>query len=333
LLHDYELTERTTLLLESHLRVDDVDWKPTLFDAMVKSIPHSTYIGAEASGSLSAVIYSVFPIIISECIHVLSGLYLDAAIARKTIDELSEGTLSEETRQQKLDWLNEALGKYIRPLTFYQEDLRVLNSMQRALDDCQILQSRLECDQQVDSDLIKNDIAFLNSYAQQLQRDNEVLFSRRASVLAFTKSTKPPEEHSQEKSPLTDSTLPPAHATASPNSGGTLPQLASGPPPGSPPLDPPAYEPFARHIQTKIDQIAYMTNLLLSLSFIASVYGMNLKIFTQGGEVELSRYLATALPFAFGVLVITFVMPAWVSRFTGGKDGSRRGTVEKVTSV
>lgn len=63
---------------------------------------------------------------------------------------------------------------------------------------------------------------------------------------------------------------------------------------------------FQHHIQTKIDQIAYVTSGLLSMSFIASLYGMNLDIFTDGGNVTLAKFLYTALPFTFGILTLTF---------------------------
>ena len=136
----------TTLPLEAHIWEDQGGWKPTLFDAVTSSILQSTYIDTKASGSLSAVIYS------------------DAAKARTTIDELSEGNLG-GTRQSRLDWLrNDALGKQIRPLAFYHDHMRVLSSMSRALDDCEILRSKLQSDQQVDSDLIRRDISFLITY-------------------------------------------------------------------------------------------------------------------------------------------------------------------------
>lgn len=63
---------------------------------------------------------------------------------------------------------------------------------------------------------------------------------------------------------------------------------------------------FQNHIETKIDQIAYVTSGLLSMSFIASIYGMNLDIFTDGGYVSLSKFLYTSLPFTFGILLLTF---------------------------
>jgi len=64
-----------------------------------------------------------------------------------------------------------------------------------------------------------------------------------------------------------------------------------------------------------------MTNLLFSLTFIASIYGMNLDIFTGDGKVELARFLATALPFAFVVFFITFVIPELVFKVSGKRWG------------
>jgi hypothetical protein len=101
-------------------------------------------------------------------------------------------------------------------------------------------------------------------------------------------------------------------------SGGKLPTPVLVPPKPGPPSGG-EYLPFAHHIQTKLDQIAYVTNLLFSLTFIATVYGMNLDIFTDGGLVGLSRYLATALPFAFLVFMLTFGIPILVSRLSKGQ--------------
>jgi formate-dependent nitrite reductase membrane component NrfD len=75
---------------------------------------------------------------------------------------------------------------------------------------------------------------------------------------------------------------------------------------------------YGEHIITKIDPIAYMTNILFSLSFIASIYGMNLNIFNSG-QVQLSQYLATAIPFCLGVFIVTFVIPGMVARMLPGK--------------
>jgi hypothetical protein len=76
-----------------------------------------------------------------------------------------------------------------------------------------------------------------------------------------------------------------------------------------PPGSGPPHESFQDHIRQRIDQIAYVTNLLLSLSLIATLYGMNADMFVTGGLVKLKDYLVTALPFACGVFLFTFVMP------------------------
>jgi len=65
-------------------------------------------------------------------------------------------------------------------------------------------------------------------------------------------------------------------------------------------------EAHRRHVRRKVDQIAYVTNILLSMTFIATVYGMNLDIFTDGGLVSVNKFIATALPFTVCLFVATF---------------------------
>ncbi|KAI9822227.1 MAG: hypothetical protein M1832_003050 [Thelocarpon impressellum] len=99
-----------------------------------------------------------------------------------------------------------------------------------------------------------------------------------------------------------------------------------GPPSGPDPPGVSLYEPFARHIQTKIDQIAYVTNDLLSLTLIATIYGMNLDIFVDGGLSDLKKYLVTALPFAAGIFFLTFYLPTFrLSTFRLKSSPTRRG--------
>lgn len=100
---------------------------------------------------------------------------------------------------------------------------------------------------------------------------------------------------------------------------------AREPPGGGHPSGPGRYEAYHRHIQRKVDQIAYVTIILLSMTFIATVYGMNLNIFTDGGLVSLNSFLATSLPFTAGLFFVTF-FPDMLSS-THGRSGLRVETV------
>jgi hypothetical protein len=293
------------------------------------SIIASSYKETNPSSRLSAVLYMAFPVAISEWTNVISGLRTDAEIARQTLKELSEGNLSQETRKNKLEWLkNTALNQNIRHHSFYDSFLRLLNSMLETLNDCEMIRSRLEGEAQGDRGLIREDISFLISQGRQLQHENEVLLSKRSSILSTDGSDDTPEEHSEGR-PLPDYRTYTGNTSVSPGFSGSSPPPRSDPPPGRSG----SYLPFAEHIQTKIDQIAYMTNLLFSLSFIASVYGMNLDIFSNGGLVPLSHFLGTAIPFSFLVFVITFFMPAGLSKILGSKNGLRRRAQYKIEPV
>jgi uncharacterized PurR-regulated membrane protein YhhQ (DUF165 family) len=73
---------------------------------------------------------------------------------------------------------------------------------------------------------------------------------------------------------------------------------------------------YGEHIITKIDQIAHMTNILLSLLLIA------MNIF-NGGQVQLSQYLTTVLPFCLVVFIVSFVIPGIVARILPEKQKRR----------
>jgi len=314
LLHDYELSHNAANLICSHLRETVHDGIHTLFDVILPSMEYSTYIDENASDTLAAFIYSVFPLVISESAGTLSAFASSAKLAKTTIQELEHGNLSYGTYREKLDWLRKALYEgYIRSRAFYEELSKVLSSMQRAIDDCDALRSRLSSDEKIDTELIRNDLAFLIEHAQRLQRDNEVLLVTRESLLAVGSCNNAPEEN-----PLIgQSGNGPSQRS---DSSGPLKSTRGGDPPSDPPNRNGSNGRFNGHMVTKIDQIAYTTNLLFSLSFITSVYGMNLKNFTNGGQVQLSQYLATALPFTFVVFIVTFVLPELVTRMRPGRN-------------
>ncbi|GFG11363.1 hypothetical protein IFM61392_06873 [Aspergillus lentulus] len=305
LLSEYELNRQTAAILRSNLRETVRDQINTLFDAIPSSMEYSTYIQQDASTTLAAVIYSVFPLIVSESAGLLSEFASSAQLAERTIEELSLGNLSDETRLGKLEWLQNALDNgYLRSSARYEQLHEVFCSMQRAMHDCDVLHSRLPERGSVDTELIRDDLTFLTEEAQRLQRENDTLLSKRDSLLGLT------SPNSSTRNDLTEK------QSYSPGASGG----AGGPP--DPPNPYSWNRRYGEHIITKIDQIAYMTNILLSLSFIASVYGMNLNIF-NGGQVELSQYLATALPFCFVVFIVTFVIPGIVVRMLPGKQKRR----------
>jgi hypothetical protein len=72
-------------------------------------VEYSTHIQQDVSTTLAAVIYSVFPLIVSESAGVLSEFASSAQLAERTIEELSRGNLSDETHLGKLEWLHNAL--------------------------------------------------------------------------------------------------------------------------------------------------------------------------------------------------------------------------------
>jgi hypothetical protein len=327
LLNNHELTERQMAALRSHLRADQENWSPNLFEATVKSILYSIYTDPKASGTLSSVLYSVFPILVSQWTAMAILRSSEVSIPRTIINQLSEDNLSEEARKEKMTWLRDVAGqgKIWRPQWF--DTYMHIDSMLRYLEDCETLQARLDPGELVDTELIKSDISFLVTRQKQLKRENEVLYSKRELLLSLADqgSNRPPKKtpsqqsEKGEESPGSRSTLTSA-ATPGGTAGGTA-GAGGGGPPGSNPPSPDPYRSFASHVRTKIDQIAYMNNLLFSLTFIASIYGMNLDIFTGDGKVELTRFLTTALPFAFVVFFITFVIPELVFKVSGKRWG------------
>ena len=102
LLNNHELTERQVAALKSHLRGDQENWSPNLFEAIVKSFLYSTYTDSNVSGRLATVLYSVFPILVSQWTDMVRSRSSEASVARETINQLSEDNLGEEAREEKM---------------------------------------------------------------------------------------------------------------------------------------------------------------------------------------------------------------------------------------
>lgn len=163
------------------------------------------------------------------------------------------------------------------------------------------------------------DVHFLCQYASQLEGQNDGLLEKRATLMADLRQSSSEGgenekrrslEQSNENSP-SDAAIQghSIHQKSGMDMGSSRNSRGQRGPsdPGSPRKS--ALEDYANHIQTKVDQIAYVTNILLSLSLIATIYGMNLDIFVEGGLVHVKDYLVTALPFAFGIFLVTFGLP------------------------
>lgn len=333
LLNDYHLDVEAVTALDNQLRSSKLNRKPALSEAIVQSILSSIYVDEKGSGSLGAVVYSVFPILVSQYVVMLDKW---------------------DTR------LDDVAG--IRKVR------RHIQSMLEFLAHCKMLQARFDPQTEVDVDLIKGDVSFLESRWQAIRRqikatpsqqDTSVPSKSQASWVGQQSSGSPSQHasHPQHRQGLASgsqaSKTRGAHETPPSNPlienaggsgdgedielgtsgrtsvndkeysgtagamapGGT--NSAGGPmPPGNPPGDG-GYDNFARHIKFKVDQIAYMTNILFSLSLIATIYGMNLDIFTDGGKVRLAKFLVTALPFCFMVFFVTFIVPEIFTRCWG----------------
>jgi len=245
LLNNHELTERQMAALRSHLRGDQENWSSNLFEATVKSILYSTYTDPKASGTLSSVLYSVFPILVSQWTAMAILRSSDASIARTIINQLSEDNLNEEAREEKMTWLRDVAGqgKIWRPEWF--DTYMRIDSMLKYLEDCEILQARLDTGELVDTELIKSDISFLGTRQKQLERENEVLYSKRELLLSLAdqRSNGPPKKTPPQQSEKGEESLGPRSTltstvtpggTAGAGGGGTAGAGGSGPPGSNP---------------------------------------------------------------------------------------------------
>lgn len=70
---------------------------------------------------------------------------------------------------------------------------------------------------------------------------------------------------------------------------------------------------YASHFQTKADQITHTINTLLSAPLFATINGINVDVFMEGGLVRVKDCLVTALPFALSIFLVIFGPPALVS--------------------
>lgn len=342
MLREYSLSNLTANRLHAHLKGNVDARTDTVFEAILHSIQHSAYVGKNSSPNLAAVLYSAYPLIISEWTSLVLRLDSDFKAAETSIEGISEPTTTLQERRERFALSGHALRQTLHTPAFYEWHVRALTAMQDTIDEWAILRSELPGNQSINTTLVKSDLAFLIRHVQRLQHGNAALLSRRDD-LAFSLNqeeddNKVPEEHPrktnapQEKSSVGESPAPSTSRVQHHRGAGGSPPRGNGPPPDVTDSN----GDYSRHLETRIDQIAYMTNILFSLSLIASVYGMNLSTFVDGGQVQLSQYLTTALPFAFVVFIVTFALPGmvkWVmSRRlgNGGQPTPRTGAHSEV---
>lgn len=299
LLNDYELENELVMGLKLKIRgsLPSSDQRLHLSNAIVESIKSSLYMDTEAPGGLASCLYSVFPILISHYCHVYKN-WNASAVTATNIDDLRRG----------------------------------VDSLRGYLRDCQMLQTRFDPGVHVDMELVMSDISFLVWHHGEIEQKSGVRVRRHLNRARQRSSTEPRSLHSlfrymgnREPKDMESGDF---ISTVTGIGGNNINSDNNGfdgslPPAGVPPEKGGngGYGSFARHMAMKIDQIAYMTNILFSLTFIASIYGMNLDVFTEDGKVRLVQFLATAFPFTFGVFCITFVIPEIWRRWLGGSGG------------
>ncbi|KAL9612060.1 MAG: hypothetical protein Q9167_003320 [Letrouitia subvulpina] len=321
---NYEINERAARSLAFHLQKLTFfsQWRPTLVQTFAVSILNPIYDDYSPK-RFSSILIVILTVLSSEFSTLISRLAQNLKDAEDAILEISQAETSSSTNVKLLKKLRQIYPHALRRPSTYKMLLRQLNFITFSLRDQDVHKSEVRR-----TEKLLDDLRYLCQYATELEKQNGELLKERTNLIAGLRdgSSEGGEnekgrsfEQSGENSPSSAAIQEQSIHKDRGIDMGSLgnqhldPRGQGGPPqPGSPGKS--TLEPFARHIQTKIDQIAYITNILLSLSLIATIYGMNLDVFVDGGLLRVKDYLVTALPFAFGIFLVTFGLPALVSR-------------------
>lgn len=228
------------------------------------------------------IVEAVYPVIISECTAVLDHLNKELNHNRSVLDECGDGSCLQ--REVRDQKLKDA-----RPRTssFYDVQHDILNSLLRNLHETTVLFRSLD----------EENVGLGMQRQQQEQQDLRIQ-KYRVDINTLISHTdhfrRDNDQFTQERQAILDAILPPDRPIS----------------------------PAARYVQNRLDQIVFSTNPLLSLTFIATVFGMNLDSFVNGGLVTVATYLITAFVFAFAVFCATFFYKPvvfWIQHLARGR--------------
>lgn len=229
------------------------------------------------------IVEAVYPVIISECTAVLDHLNKELNHNRSVLDECGDGSCLQ------LEVREQKL-KDARPRTssFYDVQHDILNSLLRNLHETTVLFRSLD-EENVGPGMQRQQREQQDLRIQKYRVDINMLISHTEH---FRRDN---DQFTQQRQAILDTILPPDRPIS----------------------------PAARYVQNRLDQIVFSTNPLLSLTFIATVFGMNLDIFVDGGLVMVATYLITAFVFAFVVFCVTFFYKPvifWIQHLARGRE-------------
>lgn len=280
--------------LDAHLTWNSIQENKdtTLRQSMIRSLLDSQHEQDLKAGSLPATIHAILPVLLSEWEVLLSTIDTEVEQTQEAITTFASNYAITNEQFESLAWFTEGGEKW---------DLSGCRKVNRQLHEITRFFS-YEFESQSSSNallmdirLMNEDVEYLQSYASQIEESMDWLNKRRLGCYSYLKRI------GKESGSINGQ----GQQRGNQQAVSTNPLTES-------------FEPFALHMQRKIDQIAYMTNILLSLSFTVGLYGMNLDIFVDGGLVGLKKYLSTAIPFAVGIFAVTFVLPVYI-RWPVGK--------------
>ncbi|KAK3177883.1 hypothetical protein OEA41_000015 [Lepraria neglecta] len=329
LMDDYDLTDDVRSAMDYRVWNPSRDrlYTPTLRQAIIKHIVQSVYEERDTSGIPTKINLSLYPILILEWSSVLTIRAQAGSEAHASITDIIWSDTTEKTCKEKVFNVRGKYASCFRSPVFYEKAIADINYATQSLQNSDAFLSRslnaklnvivedlrsvaalADRTKEAYDLLNKEVIALFRSVDTGLGGDEQQFRRRESSDATRIESQPPPNTNGSGANkppgsggpslPLSQAFME-AERLPNSNGGGRREPPGSGPP----------HESFQNHIRQRIDQIAYVTNLLLSLSFIATLYGMNADLFVTGGLVKLKDYLITALPFACGVFLFTFVMP------------------------
>lgn len=274
--------------LDAHLTWNSIQENKdtTLRQSMIRSLLDSQHELDLKAGSLPGTIHAILPVLLSEWEVLLSTIDTEVEQTQDAITTLVSNYAITKEQFESLPWFTEGGEKW--DVSGCRKVSRQLHEITRFFSyefESQSSSNSLL----MDIRLMNEDVEYLQSYASQIEESMDWLNKRRLGYHSYLKRI------SKESGSIDNQK----------QQRGNQQALITNPRDAS-------FHPFAQHMQRKIDQIAYVTSILLSLSFTVGLYGMNLDIFVDGGLVGLKKYLSTAIPFAVGTFAITFILPVYI---------------------
>ena len=298
----------------------------SLSSAFIKSISRASWRNQHSDHQTKSILEAAYSIVISECIAALDYLKMELEQNKLALREAQNESLRPPVR---LRILNDATP---RPKSFYDNQMPYLHEVMYTFDESAEFLDRLIKQPESEEQRSSENQCHQGQQQQQQQQEWRQRQSQSMSQTAVQEEEEKPSSENQDHQRQQQQQQQQRQSRSNQSQNDRIRESfrsdfqyimwktndlredndrfltlrAEVINPLLPPTK--STKPSARFLQNRLDQIAFGTNPLLSLTFIATVYGMNLDVFVgvSGGLVSLKKYLITGFVFAVCVFCLTF---------------------------